>query len=125
MHITEVGRLYYYATLDYLAAHSEVSRICTNDMALPFGGKFDICNFPGAPGCGNTYAPWSSPHSAHDRGTAADVAAIGSQQCTKAGGSGVVVSEFIRRCQQRGGIWSLSEGDHAHCQFEDPNSFPH
>lgn len=46
----------YYATLDYLAVHPEISQICTNDMALPFGGKFDLGQ------------DWQSPHSQHDRG---------------------------------------------------------
>lgn len=64
----------YYATLAYLAAHPEISQICTDDMALPFGGKFDLNQ------------DWQQPHSQHDRGTAADVAAIGSLHCANAGG---------------------------------------
>lgn len=104
----------YYATLSYLAQHPEISRICTNDMALPFGGKFDISQ------------NWTSPHSQHDRGTAADVAGIGSAQCANAGGSGVDVAAFITACVENGALatYSFNEGNHAHCGFEAP-TWPH
>lgn len=71
-------------------------------------------------------APWSSPHSQHDRGTAADVAGVGSAQCANAGGSGVNVAEFIDRCVDNGAIraYSFNEGNHAHCGFEVP-TWPH
>lgn len=113
----------YYATLDYLAENPGVDRICLNDMALPFGGKFDICNFPNTPGC-TTVAPWDSPHIAHDRGTAVDVATTG-DKCTKAGGRLVDPERFKEKCMARGGRWSRVERDHVHCAFEDPSTFPH
>lgn len=104
----------YYATQSYLAAHSGVSRICTNDMALPFGGKFDINR------------TWSSPHSQHDRGTAADVAATGTAQCANAGGEGVDIVDFRARCIANGALttYSFLEGNHVHCGWEAP-TWPH
>jgi hypothetical protein len=56
----------YYSTYTYFNSHPAVTQVCTNDMALPFGGKFDI------------QQTWASPHISHDRGTAADVAGPGS-----------------------------------------------
>ncbi len=114
----------YYATQRYLGDHPEITHVCTNDMGLPYGGKFDICNelFPGCTGT----APWASPHAAHDRGTAGDVAGFGSAQCTNAGGSGVNIDEFINDCVANGALPanSINEGNHAHCQFSDPNTWP-
>ncbi len=115
----------YYATEDYLSVNPGISKICTNDMALPFGGKFDICNqlFPGC----KAVTPWQKPHSQHDRGTAADVAAVGyNQQCASAGGSGVNVSQFIAYCVENGAssTYSFNEGNHAHCGFSVP-TWPH
>lgn len=122
----------WYATLDYLAAHPEVSKICLNDQALQYGGKFDICALPepnpctGNPNYNPAYRPWLSPHTAHDRGTAVDVAGTGTAQCANYGGSGVNVAEFISRCVDHGAKieYSVNEGNHAHCQFEVP-SWPH
>ncbi len=98
-------------------------------MALYVGGKFDICNTSGL--CkdknGNPIvAPWSSPHSQHDRGTAADVAATGTAQCTNAGGSGVNVAQFITDCTDNGAYaaYSFNESNHAHCGFSVP-TWPH
>ena len=106
----------YYATLDYLAAHTDISQICLNDQALPYGGKFDI----------GTSTRWASPHSQHDRGTAVDVAGHSSAQCANHGGSGVGISEFISYCVAHGAssTYSFDEGDHAHCGFEAP-TWPH
>jgi len=117
----------YYATQDYLGNHPEITQVCTNDMALPKGGKFDICPlYPLPQGC-TGFTPWTSPHASHDRGTAADVAGTGSTQCANAGGSGVNVDEFLNNCVLRGALaaYSINEGNHAHCQFDDPNSWPH
>jgi hypothetical protein len=100
----------YYATLDYLDAHPGQQKVCTNDMALPFGGKFD------------TNRNWTSPHTAHDRGTAVDVAGS-SPQCPDA--YEVNVAQFVDACAGRGGAWSIPEGNHAHCNFVDPTSYPH
>lgn len=104
----------YYATQSYLAAHPGVQRICTNDMALPFGGKFDINR------------TWTSPHSQHDRGTAADVAATGSAQCSNAGGTGVDIIDFRNRCIAEGALaqYSFLEVNHVHCGWEAP-TWPH
>ncbi len=65
------------ATQSYLAGHASQTQICTNHMALPVGGKFDIqAIVPGSTGL----HPWASPRIAHDRGTAVDVAGPGSGQ---------------------------------------------
>jgi hypothetical protein len=119
----------YYASEDYLTANPSITQLCTNDMALYIGGKFDICNTLGL--CTNSdgspkVVPWTSPHSQHDRGTAADVAATGTGQCTNAGGSGVNVAQFINDCLNHGGYmaYSFNEGNHAHCGFSIP-TWPH
>lgn len=106
---------FFYSTHWYLDVHPEISRVCANDMALPYGGKFDI---------GST--KWTSPHSQHDRGTAVDVAAVGTAQCANAGGSGVNVEEFRQTCINNGAVAtaSFNEGNHAHCGFESP-TWPH
>lgn len=114
----------YYATLDYLNEHPGVSRICLNDMALPFGGKFDVCNLPGTPGC-RVIAPWNSPHIEHDRGTAVDVATTTTQCTAERGGRPVEAEAFLAKCRAHGGAWSHNEGNHVHCGFEDPATFPH
>lgn len=107
----------YNASVAYKNAHPEVTYLCTNDMALYLGGKFDI----------GTATRWSSPHSWHDFGTHADVAGAGSAQCTNQGGTGVNVAEFIDRCVDQGATysWSVIHDDHAHCGFTDPAKFPH
>lgn len=51
----------WYVALDFLAAHPEQGKIAVNDMALPFGGVFDI------------YFNWQPPHKTHYRGTAVDI----------------------------------------------------
>lgn len=55
----------WYAVRDYLAAHPEQVKVDVNDMALPYGGIFDLG--------GN----WAGPHSDHSRGTAVDIRANG------------------------------------------------
>lgn len=128
--ITHTGPAYglYYATLEYLAQHPGQQRICTNDMALPFGGKFDICaiNGGGKPECQYQNKPWQSPHTAHDRGTAVDVAGPGSSQCLPDAYE-VNVSDFIQRCVNNGANsqYSVPEGNHAHCNWANPNTYPH
>jgi hypothetical protein len=103
----------YYATYDYLADHPGQEKVCTNDMALPFGGKFDIDQ------------NWGSPHTAHDRGTAADVAGPGGSQCPAA--YQVNVDEFLEDCRNHGALsaYSIPEGNHAHANFANPYSYPH
>lgn len=110
----------WYATLDYFAAHPGVTQICVNDKALPFGGKFDL------------YANWTSPHSSHDRGTAADVATNSNQcnptNCTYGGTppSPVIGADFLQNCIQNGAnaAGSILHSDHVHCQFASTSSFP-
>lgn len=97
----------YYASTDYLAAHPEQSRLCLNDMALPFGGKFDI------------QRTWNSPHGEHDRGKAVDVGDASANQCIPLG-SGIPLanrSQFRQMCINRGAIPQLSylESGHVHC----------
>lgn len=107
----------YNASLDYLASHSGQQRVCTNDMALPFGGKFDIQALAGN--------PWKSPHASHDRGTAADVAGPGSAQCPDS--YEVNVSQFLNTCIARGALtqYSINENNHAHCNWANPSSYAH
>jgi hypothetical protein len=107
----------YNATFSYFSNHPGISQVCTNDMALAFGGKFDINALNGQ--------PWTSPHSAHDRGTAADVAGPGSGQCPSA--NQVIINDFLAACVANGAVAvnSINEFNHAHCQFASPSSFPH
>ena len=84
-------------------------------MALPFGGKFDI----------SSSTRWASPHKAHDRGTAADVAGPGSGQCPAA--DQVVIADFLAACVSEGALAanSVNENNHAHCNFANPSTYPH
>ena len=103
----------YNATLDYFGIHPGVTQICTNDMALPFGGKFDI------------YRNWQSPHFEHDRGTAVDVAGPTSGQCPVP--NQVNLADFLESCITFGAIrrYSIAEGNHAHCNWANPATYPH
>ncbi|HEX3880725.1 MAG TPA: hypothetical protein VHW24_27275 [Bryobacteraceae bacterium] len=103
----------YNATYTYFGTHPGVSQLCTNDMTLPFGGKFDISD------------TWASPHISHDRGTAGDVAGPGSSQCPAS--NQVVISDFIAACVANGAnaTHSIPEGNHAHCNWADPSTYPH
>jgi hypothetical protein len=103
----------YAATQQYLNAHAGVGQVCVNDMALPLGGKFDI------------QRTWTSPHIAHDRGTAVDVAGPGSGQCPA--GNQVVLADFLQACIANGAsaTHSIPEGNHAHCNWADPATYPH
>lgn len=97
----------YYTSTDYLSAHPEQGRLCMNDMALPFAGKFDITQ------------NWNSPHGEHDRGKAVDVGDASSGQCAVYG-SGIPLAnrvEFRQMCINRGAISGLSylETAHVHC----------
>lgn len=113
----------YAATQQYLASHAGVNQICINDCALPSGGKFDICN-AAYPGC-TAVTPWANPHISHDRGTAADIAGPTSGQCPV--GNRVVIAVFLQRCIANGAssIHSAPEGNHAHCNWADPATYPH
>jgi hypothetical protein len=103
----------YYSTQTYLSLHPGVTQICTNDMALPFGGKFDVD------------LNWTNPHISHDRGTAVDVAGPSSNGCPAA--NQVIISDFLNACVANGAFPanSIPEGNHAHCNFADPASYPH
>jgi hypothetical protein len=103
------------ATILYLGLSGGQTRICVNDMALPFGGKFDINALQGG--------QWQSPHSRHDRGTAADVSGPGASQCPDE--YEVNVAAFVEACREHDGDWSLNEGNHAHCDWGNPASYPH
>ena len=104
--------------------------ICTNDAALPNGGKFDITAivaytgtvYPDDPVYGK-FHPWASPHSEHDRGTAVDVAST-TNQCPN---NAVNANRFLRTCIANGFIQSASfnEGNHVHCGVVYHDSFPH
>lgn len=88
--------------------------ICVNDMALPYGGKFDI------------YQNWISPHASHDRGSAVDVATT-SNQCPPAS---VVTNPdaFLQLCVANGAKpYPISQVDPAdvHCNWTDPATYPH
>lgn len=117
----------YNATNDYFTSHPGVTQLCTNDMALPFGGKFDI------EATAKTPKPWMSPHAVHDRGTAADVGGPGSGSCPLA--NQVVLNDFKTLCNANNGYpgASIIEGYpvinptvfHVHCNFANPASYPH
>jgi hypothetical protein len=109
------------ATRSYLAGHARQTQICTNDMALPVGGKFDIqAIVPGTTGLHR----WASPHIAHDRGTAVDIAGPGSGQCPN---NQVNIAAFLQACVANGANVqnSVNEGNHAHCNFASVNTYPH
>lgn len=105
----------YDATYAYFANHPGQDHVCTNDMALPFGGKFDI----------SSSSRWRSPHFWHDRGSAVDVAGPTSGQCPAA--YQVNVAEFIARCIDNFALsaYSINESNHAHCDWINPNTYPH
>lgn len=103
-------------------AQSGNCKICTNDAALPLGGKFNILAVvPARPGSYapdpffGPYHPWTSPHSQHDRGSAVDVNGSGNQGCQ----TPVDADLFVRACELAGfgraGLYSFNEGNHAHC----------
>jgi hypothetical protein len=96
----------WYAAKDFLNAHPAQGKIAVNDMALPFGGLFDIT------------AQWQPSHWEHYRGKAVDVAA----------GSGTYAipnsqaDEFVTYCVNRGAYYGQVEQPptaplHIHCQW--------
>lgn len=105
------------ATSLYIDQHAGVTQLCANDMALPFGGKFDI------------YATWTNPHYEHDRGGSVDIAGPGAAQCNQTncpGASQVNVGDFLAACISNGAVAgsSYDEGNHAHCSWIDKTSYP-
>ena len=111
-HWMEQTSAYYlfYTTMLYLQNHEGHEKICTNDMALPFAGKFDI------------HRTWLSPHFEHDRGDSVDVAGPGAMQCPN--NYEVNVQEFLLACGANSAVRLIDEGNHAHCGWFDPGTYP-
>jgi hypothetical protein len=87
---------FYNASKDYQNKHAGL--ILSNDMALPFAGKFDLND------------NWTSPHITHDHGTAADINGIPSANW----------SEFLQDCVNRGAIEAISETNSSlHCRWSN------
>ena len=85
----------YYTCSDYINAHS-LSQCSVNDMALVFGGKFDIND------------NWTSPHLAHDTGRAVDVNGIPQAN----------VTEVLQDCQNHNAVdWRQETNGSLHCRF--------
>ncbi len=106
------------ATTAYLNQYNPGQKVCINDIALPIGGKFDIC-WSSAFNCkdknGNPVVnPWGSPHASHDQGTAVDVAAT-TNQCNQS--NTVNIPNFRQACSFAGASKTFAEGSHAHCQW--------
>lgn len=105
---------YYYAVGSYIANYNSGNPVCANDMALPYGGKFDIQD------------NWTSPHLSHDRGSAVDTA-TSAGQCPSAN---VVTntSAFLLACVQNGAqSYPTSQVDpyDVHCNWTNPSAYPH
>ena len=103
----------YYTAIAYLNAYNKGNQVCDNDMALPFGGKFDIND------------NWTTPHVAHDIGSAVDIA-ITSSQCP----ANYVVknpSAFVNLCISNGAVGGVSYAGSKdiHCNWVNPNIYPH
>ncbi len=96
----------------YINKNNRGNKICINDMALPLGGKFDIC-WKGGNGC-KVIAPWNSPHITHDFGTASDV---GVNQRTCPANDTVNANRWIRACVINSAIEAINEGTHPHCRW--------
>jgi hypothetical protein len=85
----------YYTCGDYIAASGAASCVL-NDMALPFGGKFDINQ------------NWTSPHITHDRGRAVDINSVPPGN----------VAQFLGFCTAHGAVEALQEANGSlHCRF--------
>ena len=114
--------LIYYTSIAYVDLYNAGELVCDNDMALPYGGKFDINNSSGTP-----LAPWASPHLAHDRGSAVDIA-VTSTQCP----SQYVVTDpadflslAVNRYNAVAYPVSYYGSKDIHCNFVNPNTYPH
>jgi hypothetical protein len=108
------------AATDYINHNNPGQKACINDMALPIGGKFDIC-WSAANNCRDSnhnliVNPWGSPHASHDQGTSADVA-VSSPQCPA--NYLVNAGRFILACVAHGASAkrSINEGNHVHCHW--------
>lgn len=89
--------------------------VCDNDMALPFGGKFD------------TQDNWTSPHVAHDRGSAVDIA-VTSNQCPAqdvvTNGS-AFLSLAVGTYHAQPYPISYAGSKDIHVNWLNPNTYPH
>lgn len=103
----------YNTAVQYLNMYNPGRQICTNDMALPYGGKFDI------------HDDWKSPHAAHDRGSGVDVN-FTRNQCPSY--NLVYPSQFLNVCLANGSVGggvSYYDSNDVHCNFLNPNNYPH
>jgi hypothetical protein len=102
----------YDAINDFVAEYPAQTRVCVNDMSLPFGGKFDLNQ------------NWDSPHYWHDRGKAVDVNTTASNQCPTQALGGIphsLAAEFLQKCLDRNADEARSriESNHVHCNWPD------
>ena len=99
----------WYTAIDFLSNHPEQGKIAVNDMALPFGGLFDITG------------DWEPKHWEHGRGTAVDVR--GNTQLY--GIPDDQQDEFVALCKLKGAIEAQIEyrgeaQQHIHCRWPNP-----
>ena len=84
-----------------------------NDIALPMGGRFDICAIGGS-GCSGV-RPWQSPHDAHMFGFDVDFRANGAANSIIV--DSTVLARFEQICREKGANFTQNEGNHIHCRF--------
>lgn len=94
--------------------YSTYQLVGVNDMALVFGGLFDL--YPDEP-------QWKPPHHSHDRGKAADFRAKPNQSNSIIYDTDVI-NRFLEICEENGLSYARREkkgkpGEHVHCA---PNS---
>jgi hypothetical protein len=105
----------YYTALAYLSAYNPGQQVCVNDMALPFGGKFDYMD------------NWTSPHMAHDIGSAVDLA-VNAGQCPSSyviSNPAAFVNLAVSMFGAVGGGVSYYNSTDIHINFVDPSTYPH
>lgn len=103
--ITKIAQEYH----KKFSCYKEYDPIAINDMALPYGGVFDV------------YNDWRGPHYSHHRGKAVDI------RCKPVGSNSVIhtkdhqiIDEFLEICDKHGLVYSEHElvgqpGEHCHC----------
>ena len=95
----------YYTAVEFLAQHPSQGKIAVNDMALPFGGIFDINQ------------NWGPLHSQHSRGKAVDVRGNGALYSIPSN----LQPEFTDTCDDKGAVESIIRGSgsnrHIHCRW--------
>ncbi len=106
------------ATKDYISRHPEQGRMALNDMALPFGGLFDIAGL------------WRPSHWNHQYGTAVDVRARSANHPPLGEYSlpddPALHDQFLDDCTNRGAIIAQrentgKENQHIHCEWPNYN----